>query len=605
MELLLRAQRPSRQPITVGDYEEIARAPSGVGDWVFAAPPISPRGQARAYRAKLAGTGEGHLWPKLAAMRRLVPRFLDECVADVLAARPRVVGFTTTFGQNLSSLALARRLKRADPALKIVLGGANCDGPMGAALLRSFACIDVVVRGEAEEVAPPLFRQLVDGAPVTPRPGLCYRDQDGHEVCVPQAPGRVAMDAVPLPRYDEYFERLRASSFRDPVEGAVYLSFEAARGCWWGEVAHCTFCGLNGSSMRFRARSPERVLDDIVELARRYQVLDLHAVDNIIDHGYFATLLPQLAARGLDVHLFWEVKANLKKWQVERLAEAGVRHVQPGIESLSTPILKLMRKGVSAWQNLRLLKWCQQAGIRVDWNLIWGFPREPAEEYARMAALMPALFHILPPLSTRLCVHRWSPYHQRPAEHGITIAGPAWYNRFLYDVDAGTLAELAYDFEWRHADGREPGDYAAPYLAMIGRWRAAHAAGAALTWRRGPGFVRVRDARQPAQLTELTLAGAEEAVFFAVDDGATLAAVCRRTGLGAGEARAILDELEEARLVYREDDRYLGLALAATPRPTVAAAAVPEVEEGEDEGAAPAPAVDVPLKAVLRAGARR
>jgi ribosomal peptide maturation radical SAM protein 1 len=450
------------------------------------------------------------------------------------------------------------------------------------------------VRGEAEEVAPPLFRELLDGGAVTARPGLCFHDGT-RPVVVPQAPARVAMDAVPRPRYDEYFARLRASSFRDPVEGAVYLSFEAARGCWWGEVAHCTFCGLNGSSMRFRAKSPERVLDDIVELARRYQVLDLHAVDNIIDHDYFVTLLPQLAARGLDLHLFWEVKANLKKWQVERLARAGVRHIQPGIESLSTPILRLMKKGVSAWQNLRLLKWCHQLGIRVDWNLIWGFPGEPATEYARMTALMPSLFHLMPPLSTRLCLHRWSPYHQRPEEHGIVMRGPAWYNRFLYDVDAATLADLAYDFEWDYADGRDPLAYAAPYLAMLGRWQEAHTAGAALTYRRGPGFVRVRDRRQPAQLAELTLADAEAAVFFAVDDGATLAAVCRRIGRPVGEVRAILDELEAARLVYREDDRYLGLALAETPRE--AAVETDEVEE--------LPLVDVPLTAVARAGARR
>jgi ribosomal peptide maturation radical SAM protein 1 len=481
---------------------------------------------------------------------------------------------------------------------------------MGAALQRSFPFIDVVVRGEGEEVVPPLFAELLAGGPITPRPGLCFRDGE-RLVVEPQAPGRVAMDAVPRPRYDEYFARLRASSFRDPVEGAVYLSFEAARGCWWGEVAHCTFCGLNGSSMRFRAKSPARALDDIVELARKYQVLDLHAVDNIIDHDYFTGLLPQLAARGLDLRIFWEVKANLKKWQVAQLARGGVRHIQPGIESLSTPILRLMKKGVTAWQNLRLLKWCHQLGIRVDWNLIWGFPREPPEEYGRMAALMPSLFHLAPPLSTRLCLHRWSPYHQRPAEHGIVMTGPAWYNRFLYDVDASTLADLAYDFEWTHADGRDPLAYAAPYLATLARWREAHADGAALEYRRGPGFIRVIDRRAPAQLVELTLADAEAALLLAVDDGATLAAACRRTGVDEREGRTILDELEAAGLVYREDDRYLGLAVAQTARDAAPALDVDAGEAGEDEeerratAAAPLVRVRLPILDAPRVDAPR
>ena len=37
-----------------------------------------------------------------------------------------------------------------------------------------------------------------------------------------------------------------------------------------------------------------------------------------------------------------------------------------------------MRKGVTALQNLRLLKWCAEIGITPAWNLLYGFPGEPA-----------------------------------------------------------------------------------------------------------------------------------------------------------------------------------------------------------------------------------
>ena len=33
-----------------------------------------------------------------------------------------------------------------------------------------------------------------------------------------------------------------------------------------------------------------------------------------------------------------------------------------------------MKKGVTAWQNLRLVKWCKELGIEPDWNIIYGFP---------------------------------------------------------------------------------------------------------------------------------------------------------------------------------------------------------------------------------------
>ena len=69
----------------------------------------------------------------------------------------------------------------------------------------------------------------------------------------------------------------------------------------------------------------------------------------------------------------------------ELLARAGVRSIQPGIESFSDSVLRLMRKGVTGLQNVQLLKWCRELGLRPYWNLLWGFPGEDPQEYARMA----------------------------------------------------------------------------------------------------------------------------------------------------------------------------------------------------------------------------
>src|SRR6185295_14313660 len=44
------------------------------------------------------------------------------------------------------------------------------------------------------------------------------------------------------------------------------LLFETSRGCWWGEKAHCTFCGLNGQTMNYRAMSPQKALEQFEKL---------------------------------------------------------------------------------------------------------------------------------------------------------------------------------------------------------------------------------------------------------------------------------------------------------------------------------------------------
>ena len=103
-------------------------------------------------------------------------------------------------------------------------------------------------------------------------------------------------------------------------------------------------------------------------------------VDNILDFRYFDTLIPRLAGSPLKLDLFYALKANLRKDQLRALRDAGISKIQPGIESLSDDVLRRMRKGETALQNIQLLKWCRELGLKTAWNLIWWFPGEPAEE---------------------------------------------------------------------------------------------------------------------------------------------------------------------------------------------------------------------------------
>ena len=90
------------------------------------------------------------------------------------------------------------------------------------------------------------------------------------------------------------------------------------------------------------------------------------SVDNILPREYITDVLPRLQTPE-DVTIFYEVKADLKDHEMQVLAEAGVRRLQPGIESLSTTTLKLMKKGTTAFQNLRFLKSC----LRWNTDPIW------------------------------------------------------------------------------------------------------------------------------------------------------------------------------------------------------------------------------------------
>ena len=46
-------------------------------------------------------------------------------------------------------------------------------------------------------------------------------------------------------------------------------------------------------------------------------------------------------------------------------------------------ILRLMRKGVTAIQNIQTLKWCFEHDVEASWNILYGFPGERASQYDR------------------------------------------------------------------------------------------------------------------------------------------------------------------------------------------------------------------------------
>ena len=115
--------------------------------------------------------------------------------------------------------------------------------------------------------------------------------------------------------------------------------------------------------MPFRSKSPERAFEEIVFLCRKYGRSKIAAVDNILDMRYIETLFPRLASSGQKFELFYEVKANLRFEQLMKLHHGGMRHIQPGIESLSDDVLRLMEKGVTGFQNIQLLRWCEELGM--------------------------------------------------------------------------------------------------------------------------------------------------------------------------------------------------------------------------------------------------
>lgn len=467
-----------RTEFSAEDYEYFALSSYflGCGDWVFSSALYDdPAWKTAEFTEVMTGKLRASRMRMSKQLHEIVPEFVEEIARRVVDLAPDVVGLTSTFQQNTAALAAARHIKRLAPGIVTVMGGANCDAEQGAAVHRNFPFVDFVVRGEGEEAFPRLL-QTLQKAPDAPSgaladiPGLCHR-ADGASVANPMPTGPMPPSAILPPDYSGYFERLAASVARNWVEPKLVV--EGARGCWWGEKHHCTFCGLNGSFMQFRSKSPDTFYQEIMDLAERHRVLDMYVVDNILDMRYLSTVLPRIIDSGYDLRMHIEIKANMRRPQLQVLADAGLIYVQPGIESLNSRVLDLMDKGVSGCQNVRMLRDAAETGLSVSWNYLHGFPGETAEDYEPVIRQLPALEHLNPPvdLSARIAIERFSPYFNRP-ELGFTGLRPEEHYLFTYDLPEEELHDLAYVFQ---APERGIGSATVNRLNdAIGAWKKHH-----------------------------------------------------------------------------------------------------------------------------------
>ncbi len=499
-----------------------------------------------------------------AAMRAAIedtPRVVAGWADAVLVGAPRVLGFTSTFQQSVAALALAQEVRRRVPKeeVAILFGGANCEDEMGRALCDNFSFIDCVVSGEAEEVLVGLVRQLLDGRPSVPRfvQGAMVR----------------AMDALPLPDFDAYVAGVAQTTLGDDH----WLAAESSRGCWWGLKSHCTFCGLNGGTMTFRSKSAPRFAAELQTLSEKYRSTRFALTDNILDMAYLRTLIPDLVAHARTYHLFYETKSNLRKDQVELLAAAGVASLQPGIESFSTPVLKLMAKGTTRLQNVQLLKWCAELGVKTVWNLLYGFPGEDPREYSEMAELLPALFHLPPPLgSAKVRLDRFGPYWKWPERYGICNLRHHWSYDFAFvGLPEAERERLAYFFEHEYADGSDPRTYARPVAELVTRWREAPRAKVRLELRRSASGWSVFDTRPCRTEEVLALTPAALAVVRALDafrSRGTLIEALRGQGVAISQAECerLLADFFARRFAIEENGCVLSLILDPEQRRRVA-----------------------------------
>jgi ribosomal peptide maturation radical SAM protein 1 len=399
--------------------------------------------------------------------RKGLGALLERLVSQYDLGGEDIVGFTTMFCQSVGSFALARKVKERNPAVITVLGGANCEAPMGPELVKHVEQVDYVFSGPALISFPKFVKSCMAGTLAQePIRGVFSRKSTGDACGINSIGEELTINHFLPLDYGPFLDTLEKNFSQNEI--SPVLLFETSRGCWWGQKSHCTFCGLNGGTMAYRAMEPKVAIEQFKSLFRFASKCNIfNGVDNILPKNYISEVLPYLDTPP-NVELFYEVKADLSRSDVEVLSKARVKRIQPGIEALSTPTLKLMKKGTTAFQNLTLLKNCLYFGVHPEWNLLIGFPGEPESVFKKYVSDLPLFVHLPPPTASfHVRFDRYSPYFVQAAEYKLDLHPSDFYS-FIYPFPQAVLHNIAYYFSDHN--------YSAAYIASVSAWSAKVAA---------------------------------------------------------------------------------------------------------------------------------
>lgn len=328
--------------------------------------------------------------------------------------------------------------------------------------------------------------------------------------------------------------------------------------------------------MKYRAMAPEKAVA-LIESLFRYagRGVQLQSVDNILPREYLSEVLPKLATPA-GTSLFYEVKADLTEADFQTLARARVKFIQPGIEALATQTLKLMKKGTTSFQNIALLKNCTLYDIDPAWNLLVGFPGEPAEVYEKYVRDLPQLGHMPAPIGVaQVRFDRYSPYFTKAKDYDLRLKPFDFYHlTYPFPEDAlGTLAYYFYDDNVEAPYITELVDFIAPLRAAVEVWQDRWSRQDDGTARpklhlehRGSNVVLI-DSRD-GTLRETLLKPTTLAVLALLEHPMTKnRLLAELAGTEDLDLDAELALLHERRLIFCELDRMMSLVLPRPPAP--------------------------------------
>jgi anaerobic magnesium-protoporphyrin IX monomethyl ester cyclase len=302
----------------------------------------------------------------------------DDLRQRMIDLAPDVVGTTAITPAIYVAEEVLKLASEVVPNALRVLGGIHATF-MYRQVLSEAPWVDVIVRGEGEEIMTALMEARRDGRwPEDKRKikGLAF--MDGTEIVATQAASTVKnLDGI-----DPDWTILDWSKYIYTPLGVRVAIPNMARGCPFT----CSFCSQWKFWRDYRVRDPKKVADEIERLVNDHQVGFFILADEepTINRRKFIEFCEELIARGLPDRVKWGINTRVTDIMRDKdllplFRRAGLVHVSLGTEAAAQLKLDQFNKETTVADNKLAIKLLRDADIFVEAQFIVGLDNETPE----------------------------------------------------------------------------------------------------------------------------------------------------------------------------------------------------------------------------------
>jgi hypothetical protein len=354
----------------------------------------------------------------------------DALLAQVLAARPKIVGFSVHQRNEWITRDFARKLKQAAPEIIILAGGHSCySDHFGKG---AFPEYDYMVIGEADMVVGPLVEQLARGERPANVAGVVSKFDDPN---VPFRPGPMAhnldmLGGLTLDWFDD------PNTIYQTWSGYRSTALPLTRGCVW---SRCSFCAERFS---FRTRSATHYVDEMerIMLSGRPGVFSASDSDFGGRPETLYEICEEILRRDLKVSFSGQIRLN-KKFDLAfftMMKAAGVTGLNFGADAFTENTIRRQMKGYTLETLLNNHRDCMAAGIEPAINIVVGAPGETDQDIVETIRVLSEnidCFPVVNNINTCLLVQN-SVYWFEPERFNIHFYGDkaALYEKYYFGI---------------------------------------------------------------------------------------------------------------------------------------------------------------------------